>query len=138
MTLDKFIEKYNGKFVDWDGKHSYQCMDLMRYYVSEVLKFSPYDVISASPSAKQCFQNFKSNKYFVKVINTPTGVPKKGDIVFWGTYPFVTGLAGHMAIFCDGNASCFISFDQNYPNNQPCKYVNHSYRGVLGWLTPRK
>jgi hypothetical protein len=139
MMLQSFIDKYNGKFVEYNhDAYKFQCMDLMRQYVHDVLGINPYDAIPASPTARQCFQNFKSNKYFTKVINTPTGVPKKGDIVFWGLYPFVTGTAGHVAIFSGGNVSRFISFDQNYPTGQPCKFVNHSYRGVLGWLTARK
>jgi hypothetical protein len=138
MTFDSFITKYNGRFIDYDKAYGYQCMDLMRQYVHDVLGLRPYDAIPASPTAKQCFLNFKDNQYFRKVWNTPSGVPKKGDIIFWGWRWPVTGWAGHVAIFSDGNVNRFISFDQNYPTHSPCKFVNHSYVGVLGWLTPRK
>jgi len=137
MTFIEFANKYNGKFLDFDGRYGYQCMDLMRAYIQEVLRLPPY-TLPAVTYAKQVFTNFKPNKYFTKVINTPTAVPKKGDIIFWGwKYP-TTGVAGHVAIFSEGNVNCFISFDQNYPSRQPCKYVNHSYSGVLGWLSPKK
>ena len=137
MTLNLFIDKYNGKFLDFDGKYGYQCVDLIRAYLKEVLGLSPY-VIPSVDYAKNIFYNFKPNDYFSKVVNTPTGVPKKGDIVVWKWWWPVTGYAGHTAIYSDGNTSRFISFDQNYPTHQPCKFVNHSYSGVLGWLSPKK
>jgi cell wall-associated NlpC family hydrolase len=133
MTLDIFINKYNGKFIDVDGRYGCQCTDLMRQYLIDVLGLPPYS-IPAADYAKNIFKNFKSNSQFQKIMNTPTGVPKRGDIVFWGTYPFVTGIAGHVAIFSGGNSYKFISFDQNYPTGATCRYVNHDYRGVMGWL----
>lgn len=138
MTHNDFVNKYNGKFIDFDGHYGYQCMDLMRQYVTEIYKVNAFSAIPASPDARRCFLNFKDNKYFKKVMNTRYAVPKKGDIIFWGYYPFVTGTAGHVAIFDGGNDLRFISFDQNYKTGTPCHYVNHSYRGVLGWLHPLK
>src|SRR3990167_7873478 len=111
MTLDQFIVKYNGKYVEFNNdQYKFQCVDLMRQYVKEVLGLNPY-VIPAAGTAKQIYLNFKDNQYFRKIANTPTGVPQKGDTVFWGWYPFVTGWAGHVSVFCAGNASKFISFD---------------------------
>lgn len=133
MTLDQFIAKYNGKYIDFDGHYGPQCVDLMRQYVKEVYGLNPY-VIPAAGSAKQIYLNFKNNEFFHKVPNTITGVPNKGDIVFWGWYPFVTGWAGHVSIFSAGDAKKFISFDQNYPTGSFCRYYNHDYRGVMGWL----
>jgi hypothetical protein len=142
MNLQLFIDKYNGKFVDYDGKFGYQCVDLMRFYINEIFGLNPYDILPGAIYAKQIFQRFpatpSASKYFTKIINTPTGVPKKGDIVFWGWYPFVTGIAGHVAIFVEGDTNRFISFDQNFPLRSSCHYVNHSYRGVMGWLTLRR
>lgn len=137
MTLDQFIDKYNGKFIDFDKSYGPQCVDLMRQYVQEVLRMDPYTIPRAN-YAKNIFYNFRTNNNFKKVINTPTAVPKKGDIIFWGwRYP-VTGYAGHVAIVTGANVYRFISFDQNYPTGSTCHYVNHDYRGVLGWLTPTK
>ena len=142
MTHDQFTKKYNGRFVEFnnDGNKN-QCMDLMRQYVKEVYGIDPYKAIPAAPTAKACFNNFKSNQYFTKILNTPNGIPKQGDIIFWGTYPTVTGLAGHVAIYDKGDVYTLISFDQNYPTGKPCLFVKHGsnkwlhgYRGVLGWL----
>lgn len=145
MTYNDFIWKWNGRYVDYDGRYGAQCVDLIRQYVKEVLGVEAYKAIPAGPTAKQIFLNFKSNQYFTKVLNGPTNVPKKGDIVFWGTYPFVTGWAGHTALFDSGDIFTIVAFGQNYPTGQPCKFykygrskILHGYRGVMGWLTPKK
>lgn len=141
MTHRQFIEKYNTKYTDFDNAYGYQCMDLMRKYVQEVHGLDPYSVIPAAPTAKACFQNFKENNFYKKILNGPNNIPQQGDIVFWGTYPGVTGFAGHVAIFELGDLYTIVSFDQNYPTGQPCRYVKHGsnkwfhgYRGVMGWL----
>jgi hypothetical protein len=109
----------------------------MRQYIQECLGKDPYSIPRAG-YAKDIFKNFKPNKDFTKVLNTPTGVPSKGDIIFWDFRIPITGIAGHVAVFTGGNAYKFISFDQNYPSKSPCRYYNHDYRGVMGWLHPLK
>lgn len=135
MTTQGFFNKYNNRYLDWDGHWGAQCMDLLRVFLKECLGLDPY-VLPPVQYAKQVFLNFKPNRYFIKVFNTPTGVPKKGDIVFWNYYPFVTGWAGHVAIFNSGDVNTLITFDQNYPTNSPCHFQKHSYKGVMGWLHP--
>lgn len=137
MTITEFFTKYNGKYVDYDGKFGSQCVDLMRTYFKQCLGWSGY-VLPGATYAKQIFQNAFTSQYFKKIYNTPTGVPQEGDIVFWGYYPLVTGWAGHVAIFSKGDVNKFTSFDQNYPSGTPCHFQDHSYRGVLGWLRPKK
>lgn len=141
MTHKQFVDKWNGRYVDFDGRYGFQCMDLMRQYVKEVHGLPPYAVIPSAPTAKQCFLNFKSNAYYTKVLNGPNNVPKQGDLVFWGTYPFVSGWAGHVAIFDSGDLYTVVSFDQNYPVGSRCRLykhgsskILHGYRGVMGWL----
>lgn len=134
MSYDEFIKKWNGKFLDVDLKFGAQCTDLMRGYIRDVFGLPPYDLPAVS-YARQIYQNYQTYKNFTKIPNTPTGVPKKGDIIFWGIYPGVTGIAGHVAIFDSGDMNNFISFDQNWgPTGSPCSFRKHSYRGVIGWL----
>jgi len=135
MTLDQFITKYNGKYIDYDHAYGPQCVDLMRQYTDEVLRLPQ---LPRAKYAKDIFKQFKTDSNFKKIFNTPTGVPKRGDIIFWDWRWPVTGIAGHVAVFSGGNTSRFIAFTQNYPTNSPCRFYNYDYRGVMGWITPLK
>ena len=141
MTLDSLIKKYQGRYLDYDGAYGAQCVDLMRAYVKEVLGHPPYLAIPTTGNAKNIYYNFKNNLFFTKIANTPTGVPKKGDIIFFKTslwYPWLYGIAGHVAIFTGGDTMNVISFDQNWPTYTPCHLQRHTYKDCLGWLSPRK
>lgn len=137
MTFDQFVTKYNGKYLEYNNDmYKFQCMDLFYQYLKEVL------VLDTKPyqgwgTAKNCYLNFSNIKgasaNFDLIKNSPTNSPLKGDIVFWGYYPFVTGLAGHVAMCSGAGLMNMITFDQNYPKGSFCRYVNHSYRGVMGW-----
>jgi len=131
MNFDDFIEKYNGKFVEY---HSYgtgalnQCTDLVNQFIVEVLGLKAIIGTNA-----QDFPSKASSDYDW-IINTPLGLPKKGDIVIFKSSDGV----GHISVFISGNILYFTSFDQNYPTGSPCKKVSHNYRNVLGWLRPKK
>jgi len=129
MTLDEFVEKYNGKGIDYDNKFSTQCTDLYRQYVKEVLGFPQSPPVEG---AKDIWDTYLP-EYYKRIENTPYGVPEKGDIVIWGTK---VGKYGHVAIFLEGDAKKFKSFDQNYPTGTLCHIQEHTYTGVLGWLKP--
>lgn len=131
MTLIEFINRYNGKYVDTDGAYGGQCMDLMHQYCVEVLGIQDLSILAA-PSAQAVWNTFstvKGHELFEKIENTPTGVPQEGDIMFWINLPY-----GHVAIFHDGDANKFKSFDQNYPTGSPCHIQDHTYANVGGWL----
>ena len=133
ISFDELIARENNRFLDFDGKFGYQCVDLLRVYLRDVLGTSPY-ALAPVTYAKELYKKFNPTTPFIRITNTPTGIPRKGDIIVWDFYPFVTGWAGHVGIFVEGNVNTFISFDQNYPTGRPCQMVKHSYRGVLGWL----
>lgn len=145
MTYNDFIWKWNTKYCDYDGHFGNQCVDIMRQYCKDVFGVNGYTAIPSTGSAKNIFFNFKDNKYFKKVFNSPNNMPKKGDIVFWGTYPFITGIDGHVAIVDQADLYTLVVFNQNYPRYRYCEFrkfgsskILHGYRGVLGWLTPVK
>jgi hypothetical protein len=131
MTFQQFLEKYSGHYIDFDGAWGNQCFDLFHQYVVEVLKLSDGRIMAA-PAAKDLYNNFSNlygHDYFEKIENTPTDVPKEGDIVIFGS-----GQYGHVCIFIEGNVSRFSSFDQNYPTGSPCHVQQHTYGYCLGWL----
>jgi hypothetical protein len=131
MIINEFVSRWNGKYCDTDGAYGGQCMDLMHQYCVEILGIQDLSVLAA-PSAQLVwnnFQNVKGHELFDKIENTPTGVPQEGDIMLWTNLPY-----GHVAIFIEGDANSFKSFDQNYPTGSPCHIQAHTYANVGGWL----
>lgn len=121
MTLDDFISKHDGKFLEVAGSQNAldQCVDLANGYIRDVLELPIIEWTNA--------KDFPSNA------SKKDGVPQKGDLVIWGG-----SIAGHIAIFLEGNANNFTSFDQNFPLGTPCHKQAHNYNNVLGWLRPKK
>lgn len=138
MNLKEFINLHNGDYLDYDNHYGAQCVDLIRYYFVEVLNINGY-ALPGVEYAKNLYDKVPEtgNANFIKIENTRYNFPLPGDIVVWGWYWPFTGFGGHVAIATGGNTDTFISFDQNYPKNFPCRYTNHHYRGVKGWLRPR-
>jgi hypothetical protein len=132
ISFDDFIKEWTGKPVDFDGVYPNQCMDLMHQYAYEVLGITDKTVL-ATPAAYQVYTQFKWGDYFTKIDNTPTGVPLKGDLLFFGTG---VGAYGHVCIFINGNVNSFNSFDANWPTGTLPHIQTHNYNGVLGWLHP--
>ena len=141
MNTQEFFDKYNNKPINYDGAFGNQCMDVYRQYCKELgLTQSP-----GVNGAKDVWNTFRKED-FTQIVNTPTGVPQKGDVVIWGVG---IGTFGHIAIFDRGDTNSFTSFDQNYPvqgyidtkgnhiGTGVCHFQNHSYTGVLGWLRPK-
>ena len=126
MTFDDFIKKYDGKKVEAGGSPNakYQCVDLANQYLTECLEQPA--VFGANA---QDFPSRIGSKYEY-TLNTPSGVPEKGNLVIWKSKDNI----GHIAIFVDGNSAKFNSFDQNFPVGSPCHIQSHNYTNVLGWL----
>lgn len=133
MTYKQFVDKYNGKFVDYDRAWGFQCVDLARQYMKEVLGLDPYKVLPGAPYAKNLFWSYSKGP-LTKVVNGKTNYPKQGAIVFWTTYPFITGIAGHVGIVDSADSNSLIVFSQNYPTGSACSLRKFSYKGVIGWL----
>lgn len=135
MSFQEFLEKWNGKYVDYDGAYGGQCVDLARQYIWEVLNF-PASSIKPVVGAKDMYEKYDSlvdKNYFDRIPNTPTGLPVEGDIILWGNSTY-----GHVAIYVEGDVNKFRSFDQNYPTGTPCHIQEHTYKNVLGWLRAKK
>lgn len=128
MTLEDFIKKYNGKYVEISGSTArFQCVDLANLYLREVLSLPIIAWTNAIDFPK------KAGDKYDYILNTPEGVPQRGDlVVFDGKY-------GHISIFVEGNTKRFTSFDQNFPTGSPAHLHEHNYTNprVLGWLRPK-
>lgn len=130
MRLEEFLLKWSGKGIDFDGHYGYQCMDLYRQFVKEVLGFPQSPGVSG---AKDVWETYLKT-YYKRFSNTPDGVPQKGDIVIWNKN--VGGGFGHIAIFLYGDVNNFLSFDQNWPVGSLCHVQSHNYKDVSGWIRP--
>ena len=141
LSYDQFVKKYLGKATEWDttdGVSTVQCVDLAKLYLYNCFG------IKAKPwtwgNAVDYYTSFNNKSWggytkmhdanFVRIANTPSFVPMKGDIVIW------TGKYGHIAIATgEGNTSKFYSYDQNW-NGKAMKKVCHTYTDFLGVLRP--
>lgn len=78
MYFRDFMNKYMGKYVDYDGAYSAQCVDLFRQFNKEVLEIAQPRGVNG---AKDFWKNYSTdpNLYnnFDKIANTPTFVPQE-------------------------------------------------------------
>ena len=125
MTLSEFLERWNGEYIEIAGSANamFQCTDAANCYIRDILGFPIIEWTNAKDFPS------KAGDLYDWIPNTPTGVPLEGDLVVWGS-----GVAGHIAIFLEGNATSFRSFDQNYPLGSPCHVQGHTYSNVIGWM----
>lgn len=121
MTYQEFKNKYNHKYVDYDGCYGYQCWDLAQYYFTECLGL-PASVLSGCGGVKNMLYQPKRaelDKYFDE-ISVYEMCP--GDVCIWEYAEY-----GHIAMFdhWDGNQNWY--FSQN-PN--PSEVINCNLPGL--------
>jgi hypothetical protein len=129
VNLEEFIKKYIGvKNVGNTPENKGQCVGLVAVCIDDL------GLSHVWGHAKDLYAN-ASDKEWIKILNTPTGVPVKGDVLVWkGNSPTAVG---HTAIFVDGNVNDFHSFDQNYPVGSAPHIQYHNYNNLLGWIRPK-
>jgi len=127
LTPDQFFGKYDQKGIDFDGYYGFQCMDLYRQFVKEVLDLPQSPSVVGAVSVWTTYLS----EYFTRIDNTTKAIPVKGDIMIWSTG---VGQYGHIAICKDAQQLEFTSFDQNWPVGSLCHFQKHNYKNVLGWL----
>ncbi len=125
-----FVERQRNQYIDLDGVHGNQCMDLMHQYVADVFGL-PRSVLQA----RTAYDAYVAGDPDFEKIDYAQGlVPQPGDIVFWERSKSNFN-AGHVAVFISGDAKSFMSFDQNFPEDSPAHEQSHpNYVGVAGWL----
>lgn len=136
MNVAEFINKYNGKKVDFDGAFGAQCVDLFRQYVKDVLGITEHT--GAVEGAKDLYLNYKNllkeQKYFDRI---PASQKRKcGDVVIWDATP--TNKYGHVAIYLGETDEGFLVFEQNGFTQNGAEIKNRSRLGLLGMLRGKK
>ena len=98
MTFDSFVKRYIGKAVDYDGVAGVQCVDLVKLYLYKVFGIRA----GAWGNARDYWLDFSSHPTmtanFIKIKNTPSFIPKKGDIVVWNGDISTKNNYGHIAV----------------------------------------
>ena len=137
MTFDSFVKRYIGKAVDYDGVAGVQCVDLVKLYLYKVFGIRA----GAWGNARDYWLDFSSHPTmtanFIKIKNTPSFIPKKGDIVVWNGDISTKNNYGHIAIATgEGDTNTFYSYDSNW-NKKEMQKVKHTYYALYGVLRPK-
>lgn len=134
MLLEEFVNKYNGKKVDFDGAFGAQCVDLPRQYWKECLGIPEHTGSCATTGgAKDLFIDYSKmpleKKYFHKITNK-SFIP--GDVVIWDSTE--TNKYGHVAIYLGKLNNALIVFEQDGFKQDGAKITLRSKNNLLGAL----
>ena len=135
MTLVEFIDKYDGKKVDFDGAYGAQCVDLFRQYTKEVLGIKEHTgPCQTTGGAKDLYLDYDKmpveKKYFYRSKQKNW---VQGDILIWDSTP--TNKYGHVAIFLAKiGANDFLVFEQNGITQNGAEIKMRSCTNLLGYL----
>ena len=137
MTLDEFVETYNGKKVDFDGHYGAQCVDVFRQYCRDVLNI-PHTggVVGASELYTKYEAMPLEQTYFVRIPYKAGMLPKVGDVVIFGATK--TNLYGHVAIVLDASTKEIAVFEQDGFKQDGAHVSSWNYARVLGFLRKRE
>lgn len=137
LTHEQYLEKWLRKPDNIDGGYGYQCIDAVKRYALEVfgIKLGAF-----GGAARAGWQNKKKTfdpKIWQKIPNTPTGVPKRGDIIFYDS-PVETG---HVAIVHEATVDDVLLVEQNGQTgtgdgkgfNTVMFENRRDYKHCLGW-----
>lgn len=135
MYLEDFVNKYNGKKVDFDNAFGAQCVDLARQYWKEGLGIPEHTgSCSTTGGAKDLYLDYEKmpleKKYFKKI-----PAFKKiliGDTAIWSSTE--TNKYGHVAIVLGELSNSLIVFEQNGFKQDGAKLNIRSKKNLLGVL----
>lgn len=134
MTLESFIEKWNGKKCDFDGAYGCQCVDLFRQYTRECLGIVEHTgSCSTTGGAKDLFIDYQKmpieQKYFTRSKQKNWIA---GDVLIWDSTP--TNKYGHVAIYLGKINNLLIVFEQDGFKQDGAKINIRSRENLLGYL----
>jgi hypothetical protein len=138
MNLEEFVNKYNGKPIDYDKAFGPQCVDVFRQACPELYGIKEHTGSCAtSGGAKDLFLDYDKmpieKKYFTR-IKTKSPIP--GDTVIWDKTD--TNSYGHVAICIGKLGDSIIVFEQDGFKKDGAKVNVRSKTNMLGVLRRRK
>ena len=118
MTYQEFKNKYNGKYVDYDGYYGAQCWDLAQKYFTECLGLPDYILSGCGLVSNMLYppKRAQLDEFFDEV---DTNHMETGDVAIWEY--------GHIAIYDHWDNNGVYFFSQN-PN--PCQVMVIGMAGV--------
>lgn len=123
MTLKRFIVTYNGKKVDWDKAHGYQCVDLFRQYCKDVLNVEQCPKVEG---AKDLINNHGK-------LNVTHDSYAPGDVLIYGATK--SNPYGHVCILVSMlDSDTFIVFEQDGFKQDGAKLTVRDKNNLLGGL----
>lgn len=133
MTLNEFVQKYNGKTIDYDKAYGAQCVDVFRQYCADVLNIAHTGGVNG---AKDLFLDYfkmpKEQKYFSLVEERKAPKYKAGDVLVWNSTK--TNQYGHVAILLAEMSGDLIVFEQNGIKQDGAKIILRTKENLLGAL----
>ena len=123
MTLKRFIVTYNGKKVDWDKAHGYQCVDLFRQYCKDVLNVEQCPKVEGA-------KDLINNPGKLKVTHDSYA---SGDVLIYGATK--SNPYGHVCILVSMlDSDTFIVFEQEGFKQDGAKLTVRDKNNLLGGL----
>ena len=123
MTLKRFIVTYNGKKVDWDKAHGYQCVDLFRQYCKDVLNVEQCPKVEGAKDLINKPGNLK--------VTYDSYAP--GDVLIYGATK--SNPYGHVCILVRMlDSDTFIVFEQDGFRQDGAKLSVRDKNNLLGGL----
>lgn len=134
MTIDQFIQTYNGRAVDVDGAYGGQCWDLWSRYAQ--------DVAGVPQSATNTSNGWAGSVYTTTYDRQPalrakfdrlpaSATPRKGDVAFWGNAHATPST--HVAIVLADQGGSLLCLTQNPGATHQGSITKN---GLLGYLRP--
>lgn len=136
MTLEQFVEKYNGKKIDYDGHYGAQCVDVFRQYCKDVLAI-PHTggVVGAAELYTKYGTMPLEQKYFHRIPYKAGMQLEAGDVVIFA--PTKSNKYGHVAIVLDTSSKEIAVFEQDGLKQDGAHVGSWNYARVLGFLRKR-
>ena len=136
MTVEQFVEKDNGKKVDYDGHYGAQCVDLFRQYCKDVLEI-PHTggVVGASELYTKYEAMPLEKRYFERIPYKAGMQPDAGDVVIFDATK--TNPYGHVAIVINASTEEMGIFEQDGFKQSGAYVRSGKYERVLGFLRRR-
>lgn len=134
-SASNFIQQYNNKYLDYDGRYGAQCVDLYNFYVTKFVGADP--MMGRVGYAADIFNNY-DNRAFKRLAGNQMGV--MGDVAVFNYGPGTP--SSHVAIVVgdNGNGTLRVLQSNAGPGGSAGNSIisNISKATLMGYLRPNK